>query len=272
VNPADLAARAGWLRQVLPDLAPPFILGADLAGTVIDGDGPFAPGTRVAGLAPWFVNQEGTYAEVVSIDPAHLAEIPAGVDDVTAAAVPITAETAWQALDLGGLEAGQTVLVTGASGAIGGWAVQHAAGRGAKVVAVASDGDEKYVEDLGADTVLGRARDAGELAAAVQKSVPGGVDVVVDPAGIGGDLVHAVRDGGVFVVLAVVPDPETERGVDIRRVNAQSDGALLARILADVADGKKKARVGLTLPLAEAAEAHRRSESRSVRGKIVLTV
>ncbi|MFF1683074.1 NADP-dependent oxidoreductase [Streptomyces sp. NPDC058256] len=272
VNPADLAARAGWLRQVLPDLAPPFILGADLAGTVIDGDGPFVPGTRVAGLAPWFVDQEGTYAEVVSIDPAHLAEIPDEVDDVTAAAVPITAETAWQALELGGLGAGQTVLVTGASGAIGGWAVQHAVGLGAKVVAVASDGDEKYVEDLGADIVLGRAGDAGELATAVRKSVPGGVDVVVDPAGIGGDLIHAVRDGGVFVVIAVVPAPEPERGVDVRRVSAQSDGALLARILADLADGTKKARIGLTLPLTEAAEAHRRSESRSVRGKIVLTV
>lgn len=186
--------------------------------------------------------------------------------------MPITAETAWQALDLGGLEAGQTVLVTGASGAIGGWAVQHAAGRGAKVVAVASDGDEKYVEGLGADIVLGRSHDAGELAAAVRKSVPGGVDVVVDPAGIGGDLIHAVRDGGVFVVIAVVPDPAPERGVDVRRVNARSDGALLGRILADVADGKKRTRVGLTLPLTEAAEAHRRSEDRSVRGKIVLTV
>jgi NADPH:quinone reductase-like Zn-dependent oxidoreductase len=102
--------------------------------------------------------------------------------------------------------------------------------------------------------------------------VPGGVDVVVDPAGIGGDLIHAVRDGGVFVVIAVVPAPEPERGVDVRRVSAQSDGALLARILADVADGKKRTRIGLTLPLAEAAEAHRRTESRSVRGKIVLTV
>jgi len=272
VNPADLAARAGWLRQALPDLAPPFVVGADLAGTVIDGDGPFAPGTRVAGLAPWFVNQEGTYAEVVSIDPVHLAEIPAGVDDVTAAAVPVTAETAWQALDLAGLTAGQSVLVTGASGAIGGWAVQHAVERGAKVVAVASDGDEEYVAGLGADTVLGRPRDAEELVAAVRKSVPDGVDVVVDPAGIGGDLIHAVRDGGVFVVVAIVPDPEPERGVDVRHVSAQSDGALLARILADLADGTKKARIGLTLPLAEAAEAHRRTESRSVRGKIVLTV
>ncbi|MGH1552373.1 zinc-binding dehydrogenase [Streptomyces sp. L7] len=258
--------------RLLPDLAPPFILGADLAGTVVDGDGPFALGTRVAGLAPWFVNQEGTYAEVVSIDPAHLAEIPDGVDDITAAAVPITAETAWQSLDLGGLEAGQTVLVTGASGAIGGWAVQHAAGRGAKVVAVASNGDEKYVEGLGADIVLGRAGDAGELAAAVRKSVPGGVDLVVDPAGIGGDLIHAVRDGGVFVVIAVVPEPAAERGVEVRRVSAQSDGALLAQILADLADGKKKARVGLTLPAHRGGRGAPEERGEVGAGKIVLTV
>ncbi|WP_235029299.1 zinc-binding dehydrogenase [Streptomyces sp. 3213.3] len=87
-----------------------------------------------------------------------------------------------------------------------------------------------------------------------------------------GDLIHAVRDGGVFVVIAVVPEPPAERGVEVRRVSAQSDGVLLARILADLADGKKKARVGLVLPLTEAAEAHRKSEERSVRGKIVLTV
>ncbi|MGW3102533.1 zinc-binding dehydrogenase [Streptomyces sp. NPDC001100] len=120
--------------------------------------------------------------------------------------------------------------------------------------------------------VLGRAGHAGELAAAVRKAVPGGVDLVVDPAGIGGDLIHAVRDGGVFVVIAVVPEPDAERGVEVRRGSAQSDGALPAQIPADLADGKKQARAGLTLPLTEAAEAHRRSEARSVRGRIVLTV
>jgi NADPH:quinone reductase-like Zn-dependent oxidoreductase len=272
VNPVDIAARAGWLRAALPDLAPPFIVGSDFAGTVLDGDGPFAPGARVAGLAPWFVTQEGTYAEVISVEPAWLAGIPDPIDDVTAAAVPLSAQSAAQALDLAGVGAGQTVLITGASGAVGGFAVQHAVARGARVAAVASHGDTEYVAGLGAEVVLPRTEDPEALVAAVREQFADGVDAVVDPAGIGGPLIGAVRDGGVFVAVLATALPDPERGVDVRELRARSDGELLARVFQDIAAGALSARVGLTLPLERADEAHRRTQDRSVRGKIVLTV
>ena len=271
VNPVDVAARAGWLRPVLPDLEPPFVLGSDFAGVVIDGAGPYPPGTRVAGLAPWYTTQEGTYAEVISVDPAWLARIPDALDDVTAASVPLTAETASQALDLLEPRAGQTVLITGASGSVGGFAVQLAAQRGARVFAVRSASDEAYVSGLGAERVLPRTGTSEELVAAVRAVAPGGVDAVVDPGSLGAAVIGAVRDGGVFVAVNASVAPQPERGVDVRDVGAQSDGELLAQLLDAVAAKTLSTRVGATVPLAEAARAHTMAAAHSVSGKIVLT-
>jgi len=271
VNPVDLAARAGWLRPFMPDLEPPFVLGSDFAGTVIDGDGPYPPGTRVAGLAPWYTTHEGTYAEVISVDPAWLARIPDALDDVTAASVPLTAQTASQSLDLLGLQAGQTVLITGASGSVGGFAVQLAVQRGARVLAVSSANDEAYVSGLGAERVLPRTGTSEELVAAVRAVAPDGVDAVFDPGSLGAAVVGAVRDDGVFVAANASAAPQPERGIDVRDVGAQSDGALLAQLLDAVAAKTLSTRVGATVPLAEAARAHTMAAAHSVSGKIVLT-
>jgi NADPH:quinone reductase-like Zn-dependent oxidoreductase len=271
VNPADVAARAGWLNSRLPDLKLPFILGSDLAGTVIDDGGPFPPGTRVAALSPWFITREGTYAEVVSVDPAWLAEIPPQVDDVTAAAVPLAAQTGLEAIDQIGVAAGRTVLVLGASGAVGSFAVQESLKRRARVLAVASAGDEQYVAGFGVEAVLPRPEAPEALVSAVRGLLPDGVDAVFDAAGVPG-AIGAVRTGGVFgsVVAAAMPEPSTE--VDVRHIQAHSDGKLLQQILADIADGSMRVRVGLRLPLDRVAEAHAAMQSRSVRGKIVLTL
>jgi NADPH:quinone reductase-like Zn-dependent oxidoreductase len=271
VNPVDVAARAGWLRPFMPDLEPPFVLGSDFAGTVLDGDGPYPPGTRVAGLAPWFVTHEGTYAEIISVDPAWLARIPDAIDDVSAASVPLTSQTASQSLDLLGLRAGQTVLITGASGSVGGFAVQLAVQRGARVLAVSSANDAAYVSGLGAERVLPRTGTSEELVAAVHAVAPDGVDAVLDPGNLGAAVVGAVRDGGVFVAVNASAAPQPERGVDVREVGAQSDGALLAQLLDAVAAKTLTTRVGATVPLAEAARAHTLAASHSVSGKIVLT-
>jgi NADPH:quinone reductase-like Zn-dependent oxidoreductase len=271
VNPVDVAARAGWLRPFMPDLTPPFVLGSEFAGVVIDGDGPYPPGTRVAGLAPWYTTHEGTYAEVISVDPAWLARIPDALDDVTAASVPLTSQTASQSLDLLGLQAGQTVLITGASGSVGGFAVQLAAQRGARVLAVSSADDDAYVSGLGAERVLPRTGTNAELAAAVKAVAPGGVDAVFDPGSLGAAVVGTVRDGGVFVAVNASAAPQPERGVDVRDIGAQSDGQLLARLLDAVAAKTLTTRVGATVPLAEAARAHTMAASHSVSGKIVLT-
>jgi NADPH:quinone reductase-like Zn-dependent oxidoreductase len=253
----------------MPDLAPPFVIGSDVAGTVLDGDGTFASGTRVAALAPWFLTREGTYAEVVSVDPAWLAEIPASVDDVTAAAAPLVAETGLEALDQVNLQAGQTVLILGASGAVGSFAVQGAVRRGAEVVAVASAHDEQYVTGLGAKVVISRGPTTEDLVAVVRERYPDGVDTIVDPAGAA--AIGALRDGGIFGAVVALSMPDAERGIDVRHVQAVSDGGLLTRVLGDLANGIMTIRVGLTLPFDQVVEAHKRVQDRSVRGKIVLT-
>jgi NADPH:quinone reductase len=271
VNPVDVAARAGWLRPFMPDLAPPFVLGSDFAGVVIDGDGPYPAGTRVAGLAPWYVTHEGTYAEVISVDPAWLARIPDALDDVAAASIPLTSQTASQSLDLLGLQAGQTVLITGASGSVGGFAVQLAVQRGARVLAVGSVDDEAYVSGLGAEWVLARTGTNEELVTSARAVAPGGVDAVFDPGGLGAAVVGTVRDGGVFVAVNAAAAPPAERGVDVLEVGAQSDGPLLAQLLDAVAAKTLTTRVGATVPFAEAARAHTMAADHSVSGKIVLT-
>jgi NADPH2:quinone reductase len=271
VNPIDVAARSGWLKTRLPDLTPPFTLGNDLAGTVLDDGGAYPIGTRVAGLSPWLLTREGTYAEIVSVDPAWLAGIPPSIDDVVAAAVPLSAQTGLQALDQAGVGPGGTVLVVGAGGAVGSFAVQGAVQRGARVLAVASAGDETYLAALGVQAVLPRPQTPDDLVAAVRDLFPEGVDTVIDTAGLPG-AIAAVRTGGIFSTAVTAAMPAPTDGVEVRRIQAHSDGNLLQRVLDQIAAGSMTVRIGLRLPLDQVAEAHAAMQNRSIRGKIVLTL
>jgi NADPH2:quinone reductase len=263
VNPVDLGTRAGAFAEVLGDVAFPLTLGWDFAGTLESG-------RRVAGMIPWFATRSGAYAEVIAVDPAWLAPVPDGLDDVSAAAVPLNALTARTAVHLAGVRPGQTVLITGASGGVGGYAVELAAAAGAHVLAVASTGDERYVAGLGAKDVLRRTGSAAELVDAVRAVLPGGADVVLDPAGVGGALIGAVRDGGVFTTPVPYAVPDAERDIRVRVVHVEPDAAALGRLLSDAADGRLTPRVAGTLPLADAAEAHTRTAAGGLRGKLVL--
>jgi NADPH:quinone reductase-like Zn-dependent oxidoreductase len=269
VNPVDWFTRSGALAAVFPHPAPPLVLGWDLAGTVERDGGGFTAGQRVAGMVPWFTVGRGTYAEVVVAEPEWLAPVPDGVDDVTAGALPLNALTARQALDLTAVPAGATLLVTGASGAVGGYAVQLAAAAGVEVLAVASDGDEEWVTGLGAKHVLARAG-ADDLAAAVRAVVAGGVDAVLDAAPVGPGLVAAVRDGGAFTAVLDATAPAAERGVRVAKVSVVPDAAALRELLAAAAAGALSVRVAGTRPLAGAAGAHERAAAGGLRGKLVL--
>lgn len=272
VNPVDLWTRAGSIQAMTPGLTPPFLLGWDLAGTVLESSEGFAAGQRVVGMVPWFeVAQDGigTYAEIVSADPSWLAPVPDGVDLAAAATLGMNAQTAAQSLDLLGLRAGQAVLITGASGGVGGFAVELAAAAGAHVIALAGGpDDEAHLAGLGAKQVLPRTAPE-TLAAAVRALHPGGVDGVLDAAMLGQPVVGAVADGGVFV-SASAPAPAAERGVRVQIVQTSPDGPRLAGLAADLAAGRLTARVQATLPLGQAAEAHRRAGRPGRRGKIVL--
>lgn len=252
VHPVDLATRAGVFAAAVQ---PPFVLGWDLVGE--------ADGRRVAGMVPWFVTRRGTYAEAVAVDRAWVAPVPDGLADALAATVPLAGLTARQALDLAAVPRGGSVLVTGASGAVGGFAVQLAAQAGAQVYAVASAGDEQWVAGLGAAHVLGRDSFAGELPA-------GGVDVVLDAAPAGPGLISAVRDGGAFVAVTDPTRPAAERGIRVEKVSVTPDAAALAELLDAVAAGRLRTRVADTVALADAAVAHRRLAAGGLRGKLVL--
>ena len=175
VNPVDLATRSGALTEagLLPerDLVG---LGWDVAGVIAEvgaGVSGFAMGDRVVGLSDRLDVTLGTQADQVVLDATAVARAPAGVPAVAAATLPLNGLTAVQALDRLGLGEGQSLLVTGAAGAVGGFAVQLAAGRGLRVAAVAGEDDEELVRAMGAEWFVPRS--AARLGTAVREFVPG---------------------------------------------------------------------------------------------------
>lgn len=270
VNPADVATRAGALVAAgLMTGGSQVGLGWDVAGVVDQvgaGVETFAAGDRVVGLADRLDLPARTHAELVVLDVDAVAPAP-DTDLVAAATLPLNALTALQSLDLLGLEPGRTVLVTGAAGAVGGFAVELAVARGLRVVAAASDHDEELVRGLGADVFVPR---SAPLAETVRQAVPGGVDGALDAAVLGLPALDAVRGGGAFVVVIAGVAPLPLRGIRVANVLVRADGAALRELSALVDQGKLTLRVADTLPFAAVAEAHRRLEKGGLRGRLVL--
>lgn len=267
VNPVDHQTRAGDL----PVERLPVGLGWDVAGTV-DAVGPsvagFAAGDAVIGLDDRLDKDLGPYAEYHVIAAAALAPAPRSVDAVHAATLPLNAVTAAQAMDLPELEPGQTLLVTGAAGAVGGYAVELAAARGWHVVAIANPSDEAVVRGFGARTFLARTDD---LAAAVRSVFPDGVDAVLDAAYQPAAVLGTVRDGGGYVNVGPLLGPvTTERGIQILDQLVHHDGALLTELARLVDAGRLTPRVAATFPLAEVAAAHELAGKGGLRGRVVL--
>jgi NADPH:quinone reductase-like Zn-dependent oxidoreductase len=248
------------------------VLGWDFAGELLDPAPGFEVGQRVAGTYPWVTlgGETGTYAEMVLADPAWLAPLPEGVEPVEAATVALNGLAAIQALRMTGVKAGQHLVVTGASGAVGGFATQLAAAAGVDVVAVASRGDGDYVASLGAKDVIERTP-GHNLVAELGKRYPEGVDAVLDGAGRATDLINSVHDGGAFISVLDPSTPTAQRGIRVDTMHGQTDGETLASLLDRLASGQLRTRVADVMPLSSAAEAHRRLAAGSLRGKLVLT-
>jgi NADPH:quinone reductase-like Zn-dependent oxidoreductase len=270
LNPADVAAWSGLFP------APPegsyFGLGWDVAGTV-DAVGPHvawkvgAPVIAIVQGATGTVRAQGEYAIVRT---NALAEAPGGVDAAHASTIPLNGLTASQSVELLGLREGQSVFITGAAGAVGGYAVQLAKRRGLTVIASDRAEDEVFVTTvLGADTFVPAAADPS---GAVKEFYPDGVDAVLDTATLGSRIIGAVKDGGTFVTTRMDALPEPERGIRIRLTQVSPDAAMLTTLSDLATAGALVLRVAQTYPLDKAAQAHARLAEGGLRGRLVLTV
>ena len=224
----------------------------------------FRLGDRVVGMVPWYLTRgvPGGYAEFVAADADWLVPLPDGLDVVPAVTVPLNAVTAHQALSRLSLAGPSTVLVSGASGGVGGFATQLAVQRGHRVLAVASHGDEAWVGGLGAAEVIPRSADLASI---------GRVPVVLDAVPIGEAAATAVEDGGDIVITRPTPSTDQGRGLRQHLQLISLDRALLAGLVGQLAAGTLRTRVAARMPLTEAAAAHRLVEAGGLRGKIVLT-
>ena len=270
VGPWDAWVRAG--RSALPQPLP-LTLGSDVAGEV-EQVGPgvtgFAPGDQVFGLTnPRFTGGYATHGVFANTGLAHR---PSALSTIEAASVPVVAVTAWQALfEQARIRPGQTVLVHGAAGNVGAYAVQLAALSGARVLATAHAADLDAVRRLGAAAAF-------DCRAVRFEECAGPVDAVIDL--VGGDVqarsFAVLRRGGVLVSAVVPPDLELARrhGVRAEFFLVDVTTARLERLAGMFAAGVLSPRVGTVLPMAEAQIAHDMLEGRrpKPRGKIVLRV
>jgi NADPH:quinone reductase-like Zn-dependent oxidoreductase len=256
LNPVDAGVRSGAFGE----MSGPLGLGWDVAGTV-DATGAatdWAVGDAVVALHAGMVKPLGSHAEFAVVDARAVAAAPGSVDAVHAATLPLNALTAAQALDLLDLEAGRTLLVTGAAGAVGGYAVQLAAHQGIEVTALAGEADEALVRQLGAARFVARG------------DVPGAHDAVLDAAVLGGPALGWARDEGAYAGVMPHAKPASVRGIRTSAVEVTADGARLGELVALVDAGTLTTRVAQTYSLEEAAKAHARLAEGGVRGRLVL--
>ena len=270
LNPVDRGTRAGYLQSMV-NFTLPFIPGLDLAGVVEavgEGVTTVAVGDAVYGFSNMM--RQGAYAEYALVSAGEIATKPASVDFATAASVPLAALTAWQGLfGVGGLQVGQSVLIHGAGGGVGSFAVQFALAKGAQVLATAGSDKLALLHDLGVAEAI-------DYTTTRFEDVARDVDVVFDT--VGGDLTErsfaVLKEGSIYVTPAGQPDPEAAagRGVRASGMMAQANSADLAEIASLIDAGTVKPVVSTVLPLAEARQAHELLEAGHTRGKIVLQV
>jgi NADPH:quinone reductase len=274
VNPTDIGLRSGRRSAELSRFSPPYVPGMELAGVVdaVGQDSSWRAGNRVLAIVLPMRTGRGAQSEFVVVPSDSVTQVPSPEISLEAAAtLPMNGLTVRRALDLLALQPGQALAVTGAAGAVGGYAVQLGAVEGLRVVAVASAEDELLLRSFGAYGVVPRGP-ASTVVAAIRSIVPDGVDGLIDAAVIGREIFGSIRDGGGYASVRGY-DGESERDIAIHRVQvsdyARNASALegLARL---VADGRLKLRVAETFPPERAADAHRKLEAGGVRGRLVI--
>ena len=265
VNPADWKYRSGMFKQFMP-LRFPWTPGLEGAGVVAEagpGADAFQPGQAVYGLIA------SSYAEYAAAPTGDLQPKPANLTFDEAATVPVGALTAWGAvIDTAQVQPGQRVLIQGAAGGVGVFAVQLARWKGARVLGTTSTRNVDFVRALGVQEVIDYT--AGPFEQAVRD-----VDVVIDT--VGGDIItrsiQVIRPGGTFVTVAGRPDPGLGKDRDIRATNAgRAPVEQLAEISRLLEAGTLRPVVGRVFPLAQASQAHEASQTGHGTGRIILHI
>lgn len=253
-NPVDAGIRGGYLTDAF-DITLPHIPGADVAGWV--------DGKAVVGMLP--LDSDGAAAEFVVAPADVLTAAPTSVPLADAAAIPAVGLTAWQSLfELADLQAGQSILINGAGGAVGGYAVQLAKRAGAVVTATASDRSADRLRGYGADHVIGYV----DYTAPISERY----DVVANLLSTSPEetaaLADAVADGGFLVgTMTEVPGGRIRSA----RVFVRSDAAQLAELVRLVDAGELHIAVGDRRPLRDTAAVHDASDANRLPGKTILT-
>ena len=272
VNPTDLMLRNGSRAEALKDINPPHVPGMDIAG-VIDEIGPgdeteLAVGTAVMAMVVPLADH-GAYRESIVLSLDSVVKAPEGFSHAEASTLPMNGLTARQSLDQLGLLPGQTIAVTGAAGAYGGYVVQIAKHEGLRVIADASAADEPLVKSFGADIIVPRGDDFSEQ---VRKVVPDGVDGVADGAVLSELAVGAIRDGGAYAAVrgwAGTGERDiTFHRTSVRTYDHRSD--LLDQLREFAETSVVTLRVAGIYEAEQASEAHRRLEARGTRGRCVI--
>jgi NADPH:quinone reductase len=269
VNPTDAGLRSGARPANVP---PPYVPGMDVAG-VLEQVGPDVTTDLQVGEHVMAIvvphGSHGGYSERIVVPVESVARVPAGASDAEAATLPMNGLTTRQALDLLDLKPGQTLAVTGAAGAVGGYAIQLGKADGLRVIADATAKDVPQVRELGADVVVER---GPEFAERVREVIPDGADGAIDAALLGEPIAAAVRDGGGIATLRGFTG-SADRGVSWHPVMVRQyarEQAKLDRLRQQVEAGQVTLRVARTLPAEQAPEAHRILEAGGTRGRLVL--
>jgi NADPH:quinone reductase-like Zn-dependent oxidoreductase len=268
VNPADpLILNGKYAKEFGTHL--PLILGYDMAGVVVKA-GAKVTKLKVGDAVYAYLLWGGGWGEYCISNESESAIKPKSLSFVDAAAVPLAALTAWQALiDLGNIQAGQTVLVHGGSGGVGSFAIQIAKARGARVIATASTANQDLLKQLGADVAIDYTKQKFE-------EIAHDVDLVLDPVGREtlARSYGVVKKGGIVVTIVSRCDENELKKHGIRGASLSShpNSVELAEITKLIDAGKIKPIVSQVLPLTDAAKADAQAETHHTRGKIVLKI
>lgn len=280
VNPVDWKIREGHLRDRIPHEFP-VVLGWDASG-IIDEVGEDVSGLRegdeVYAYCRKPIIHEGAYAEYVTLPEDCVARKPKTMDFYQAASVPLSCLTAYQCLiEFGSLKKGQTVLIHGASGGVGGFAVQLGCLQGCRVLGTSQTVHHDYLERLGIDTAHDYTK--SDFVDAVKSEFPDGIDFVLDT--VGDDVTFrsfdVLKSGGKLASIVTPANHRTKdlsekKSVSYRYVFVRPDASQLSRISEMIDRGEISSHLAALFPFEEAAEAHRMLETGHFCGKIVLNV